>query len=155
MLYYYDHKLYLAAWEFQYASRLMPERPEPINNLGMVYEGAERLGRAIEFYEQALELAPTNPVFLGNLARAHLRQGAELDEVRGLLQEMLFYDTRPEWIAWARDLMGIHPLKPQADDLTAPEIVDPMPPNSALVGEDLPPPLSPQFMEIHPPESQE
>lgn len=109
MLYYYDHKLYLAAWEFEYASRLMPERPEPLNNLGMVYEAAERLDRAIIYYGEAVDIAPTNPIYIGNLARTHLRNGTELADVQGMLQELIFYDNRPEWVAWARDLLGKNP----------------------------------------------
>jgi len=35
-LYYEQQKYYQAAWEFQYAAKLMPDRPEPKNNLGMV-----------------------------------------------------------------------------------------------------------------------
>jgi cytochrome c-type biogenesis protein CcmH/NrfG len=83
----------------------MPERPEPLNNLGMVYEAAERLDRAIAYYEEAVEFAPTNPVYIGNLAKAHLRHGMELSDVQGMLQEMIFYDSRPEWVACARDLL--------------------------------------------------
>lgn len=109
MLYYYDHKLYLAAWEFEYASRLMPERPEPLNNLGMVYEAAERLDRAIDYYEEAVGIAPTNPVYIGNLAKAHLRHGTELADVQGMLQDLILLDSRPEWVAWARDLLGKNP----------------------------------------------
>ena len=111
MLYFYQHKLYLAAWEFEYAARLMPDYGEPLNNLGLVYEAADRLGRAIEHYELALEIAPQNPVYLGNLAKAHLRQGNDLEEVRGVLKEMIFYDTRPEWVAWARDTLGENPVQ--------------------------------------------
>lgn len=110
MLYFYQQKLYLAAWEFEYASRLMPDYAEPLNNQGMVYEAADRLAQAIEFYEMALEIDPINPVYLGNLAKASLRMGNDLDLVRGVLNEMIFYDTRPDWIAWARDTLGENPV---------------------------------------------
>ena len=36
-VYYHQGKLYLAAWEFQYAAKLMPNQPEPKNNLGLVF----------------------------------------------------------------------------------------------------------------------
>ncbi|WP_442483033.1 tetratricopeptide repeat protein [Aeoliella sp. SH292] len=111
MLYYHQEKLYLAAWEFEYASRLMPSHAEPLNNLGLAYEAAGKMGVAIGYYETAVEMVPTNPVYLGNLAKAQLRAGADVEAVRGVLQEMIFYDDRPEWVAWARDTVGIHPIK--------------------------------------------
>ncbi|MEO0529368.1 MAG: tetratricopeptide repeat protein [Planctomycetota bacterium] len=108
-LYLQQRKLYLAAWEFEYATGLMPERPEPLYNLGMVYEEAGRLGQAIVAYEQAYEIDPTNAEYIGNLARVSLKQGVPLNEVRYLLRELRLYDTRPGWIAWAEDLMGTNP----------------------------------------------
>lgn len=64
-------------------------------------------------HQRALKIIgrASNPVYLGNVARAQLRQGTSLEEVRGLLKEMIFYDTRPEWIAWARDTMGVNPVQ--------------------------------------------
>lgn len=108
-LYLKQRKLYLAAWEFEYAAGLMPERPEPMNNLGLVYEEAGRLGRAIAAYEEAYEIDPMGAEYIGNLARASLKQGVPVEDVRYLLRELRLYDTRPGWIAWAEDLMGTHP----------------------------------------------
>ena len=146
MLYFYQHKLYLAAWEFDHASRLMPDYAEPLNNLGLTYEAAERLDPAIGYYQMALELCPTNPVYIGNLAKARMRQGANVDEVRGLLQELVFYDSRQEWIAWARDNMGLHPIQvasaecseelpngveqPTSENLPPPSLPEPVPSQS-------------------------
>lgn len=108
-LYFSQQKLYLAAWEFEYASGLMPERGEPLNNLGLVYEEAGRLGHAIGAYEEAVDVAPTSAEYLGNLARAHLKQGTSFEEVRYLLEQVVFYDTRPNWVCWAKDQLGTHP----------------------------------------------
>lgn len=147
-LYLRQRKLYLAAWEFEYASGLMPQRPEPINNLGLVYEEAGRLGQAIAKYQEAAELQPANAEYLGNLARASLKQGAPLEEVRYLLHDLRLYETRPDWVAWAEDLIGTDPepsgmrvssarafpvgegplLQPQAvlpEELPAPELATP------------------------------
>lgn len=49
-VYFARGEYYLAAWEFEYAVRLMPNHPEPLNNLGAVYEQVGRLERAIECY---------------------------------------------------------------------------------------------------------
>src|SRR5688500_5081391 len=38
VVYYHTNRLYLAACEFEIASRLMPHLPEPRNNLGLVLE---------------------------------------------------------------------------------------------------------------------
>lgn len=110
LLHYHQRRLYLAAWEFEYASTLMPSRAEPMNNLGMVYEEAGQLDQAVEFYGVAMEMAAGNPVYLGNLARAQLRRGDSLEAVRGILQQLLMHDTRPEWIGWAEDLLGENPI---------------------------------------------
>lgn len=117
-LYLRQHRLYLAAWEFEYASNLMPARAEPHNNLGLVYEEAGRLGRAIEQYEIAAEMDPRNSEYLGNLVKASLKQGTPLEEVRYLLLELLMVEARPGWIRWAEDLLGTNPAeRPVVRDL--------------------------------------
>ena len=100
--YFHQRKLYLAAWEFQYAAKLMPHQPEPLNNLGLVFEAAGKLDEAVESYGKARELEPDNPQFLGNLARARVRRGDRDEDLRGLLGDLALRDTRPEWQAWAR-----------------------------------------------------
>ncbi len=102
-VYYRQHKLYLAAWEFQYAAKLMPERSEPINNLGLTFEKAGRIDEAIEWYERGLDVTPGNPDIVGNLVRAKIRRGDQDSEVDGLLEEVLVYDSRRNWIQWAED----------------------------------------------------
>ncbi len=61
MLYLRQRRLYLAAWEFEYAQRLMSDRFEPLYNLGLVYEAADKLDRAIEFYSMAFSISPRTP----------------------------------------------------------------------------------------------
>ncbi len=53
VLYFWQHKLYLAAWEFEYAARLMPDRFEPLNDLGLVYESARKFDQAKMYYALA------------------------------------------------------------------------------------------------------
>lgn len=110
LLYFYQRRLYLAAWEFEFAADLMRGRPEPLNNLGLVYEEAMQLGRAAEYYQLALEIAPGHPEALGNLARVQLRQGNSDESARAMLKDLLIYDSRPEWIGWAEDQLGVHTL---------------------------------------------
>jgi len=106
-LYYRQDKLYLAAWEFEYAAKLMPGRPEPRNNLGLVFERAGKLNDAIEAYSKARELAPDDVGILENLARAKFRRGDRDDLMREVLSELVLKGTRPEWTTWAREKLAL------------------------------------------------
>lgn len=111
VLYLWRRDLYLAAWEFEYAQKLMPESCEPLYNLGIVYEEAGKLDQAIEYYQMALDIEPTNPHVLGNLARARIRYGDPIEAVRPLLEELRFADKRPDWLAWAAEQLGLNPIQ--------------------------------------------
>ena len=102
-VYYQQGKMYLAAWEFQYAADLLPNQPEPRNNLGLVFEATGKLDQAIAAYEKAVTLAPDDAPIIGNLARAHVRHGDCDDQTRQLLAKLVARDTRPEWLTWARE----------------------------------------------------
>jgi Tfp pilus assembly protein PilF len=114
-IYFSQAKYYLAAWEFEYAVKLMPERPEPYNNLGLVYEKVGKLNEAIETFDTGLKLQPNNPELLGNLARARIRRGDSPADLQPLLQSLAFIDTRPEWVAWAKHQL-VFPGKTTSDD---------------------------------------
>ena len=106
-VYFETGRFYLAAWEFEYASKLMPHQPEPRNNLGLVFETVDRLDRAVEHYRAALELGPDHPEILGNLARAQLVRGDHTSELREQLKDIVLKDARPEWRAWAREKLAL------------------------------------------------
>lgn len=108
-LYFEQHKLYLAAWEFQYAAKLMPQKSEPLNNLGLVHEQAGQLDQAISYFHDALKLDSENPEIIGNLARTLLRRGDRTSEVRELLQQLIMRDARPQWRAWAKEQLARMP----------------------------------------------
>ena len=103
LVYLKQHKLYQAAWEFENAVKLMPHQPEARNNLGMVLEEAGKLREAADAYGRALQLEPDNPVYIGNLAKVRIKQRLLDAETRKLLNDIVFKDTRPEWITWARE----------------------------------------------------
>lgn len=105
-IYYRQRKLYLAAWEFQYAIKLMPRQPEPRNNLGLVFEEVGKLQDAVSWYGEAVDLQPDNPHFIGNLARARIRHGDKGDEVAALLQKVIEADTRSSWVSWAKEKLA-------------------------------------------------
>lgn len=147
-LYLQRKEYYLAAWEFEYAIKLMRDRAEPYNNLGMVYEAVGRYEDAVQNYELACRNEPRSAEYLGNLARAQIRRGDEPDVVRPLLEYLIFLDTRPDWVGWAREYLALHNPKDQpaqADQpaeinkSTTPEIL-PTPSSKSPLPEPLPPP---------------
>ena len=108
-VYFHQHRYYLAAWEFQYASKLMPNQPEPRNNLGLVYEAVGKLDDAIKSYDQARTLDPDSAEFIGNLVRSRIRQGERSPEMRALLEELVLRETRADWSSWAREQLALIP----------------------------------------------
>lgn len=111
VLYLWQHKLYLAAWEFEYAHKLVPWTYEPLHNLGMVYDTADRPDQAVRYYLMAYENAPNNAEVIGNLARAQLKRGDSVEAVRPLLEQLKMVDDREEWLAWASEQLGLNPIQ--------------------------------------------
>ena len=111
-VYYHQGKLYLAAWEFQYAAKLMPGVPEPRNNLGLVFESAGKLDDAVAQYDEAARMSPDEAQFLGNLARARVRRGDHDAGMRDLLDRLILRETRPEWADWARAQLSALSARP-------------------------------------------
>jgi len=120
-LYFQRQEFYLAAWEFEYAIKLMPDRVEPIYNLGMVYEEVGKFELAIEKYWIAYDLDPKNPEVIGNLARCSVRQGEPFEHIKPLLEDLIYFDTRPEWVNWAKEQLVFSQVK------TSPDTSPPMP----------------------------
>jgi len=102
-VYYHQKRLYRAAWEFQYAIKLMPDKAEPKNNLGLALEAAGKLKQAVDHYESARELAPDNPQILGNLTRTRLKRGHTDKQLEQQLQELILKAEQPRWAKWARE----------------------------------------------------
>jgi tetratricopeptide (TPR) repeat protein len=100
-VYYLQKDWYKAAWEFEFASKQLPNHAEPRNNLGLVLEEAGQLDRAVASYREAIAFDPDNIQYRANLARALVRRGDRTDEVRALLDRLIEQETRGEWRAWA------------------------------------------------------
>lgn len=105
-VYYKQQDWYKAAWEFEYARKLMPNRAEPCNNLALVLERAGELDRAIELYEQAVARDEQNIEYRANLARALVRRGDRTERVRDLLEDLVENDKRAEWLIWAKQQLA-------------------------------------------------
>ena len=106
-LYLKQKRYYLAAWEFQYAAKLMPNQAEPRNNLGMVFETVGRLDEAQQWYDKALALSPEAVEIAANLARIHTRKNINDERTRQLLAMVVMKDQRSEWVEWARQRLAL------------------------------------------------
>jgi Tfp pilus assembly protein PilF len=106
IVYFRQKKYYLAAWEFQYAVKLMPNEIEPLNNLGLVFEAVGRLDDAEKWYDKALSLKPEATDVVGNLARVRIRCNKKDEATQKLLSNIVLKDRRPEWVSWARQQLA-------------------------------------------------
>jgi Tfp pilus assembly protein PilF len=120
-VYFHQNKLYLAAWEFEYAAKVMPYQAEPRNNMGLVFEAAGKLDDAVAHYEEALKLEPENPQVIGNAARTHVRRGDNDPQTRELLERIVMRDDRPDWVAWARRRLALAPASPVTTQPSSPQ----------------------------------
>ncbi|WP_428388011.1 tetratricopeptide repeat protein [Mucisphaera sp.] len=102
---YQQKDFYQAAWEFEYARALMPNRSEPLNNLGLVLEKSGELDRAVESYRAALFIDSENLQTVGNLARALYQRGDRGEELVLLLERLLAEDQRADWKVWAQGVL--------------------------------------------------
>lgn len=108
LLHFEQRQLYEAANAFNTAIGLMPGSGVPHNNLGLTLEAGGRHAEALVHFEEAYSLDPGNAEFLGNLARARIASGDISDDSIALLKEVVFLDSRPEWIAWAEEELALH-----------------------------------------------
>ncbi len=141
-LYFDQRKYYLAAWEFEQASQIMPERLEPINNLGLVFEAVGKYDEAIEQFEIAWGQQPDNAHFLGNLLRVRIRNEHPIEELEGLLRQLIEIDDRTEWVDWARGQLTLN------RNTTSDDPVYQQPSHRSNLFEELPPVDSPGESQI-------
>ena len=102
-LYYMQNKLYLAAWEFEYAAKLMPDLAQPYNNLGLVYERVGKYEQAISYYSMALSRQPNDPEVMGNLVRSRMLTGDRSDDLKHMISDLALAHPNSHWQRWARD----------------------------------------------------
>ena len=93
---------YEAAWEFEYAAKLMPKSVEPRHNLGALMERAGRLDRAEQCYEEALAISPDDIEVMGHLARVYVKTQRRPERLRELLKELAYRSDANGWDVWAR-----------------------------------------------------
>jgi Flp pilus assembly protein TadD len=93
---------YEAAWEFQYAAKLMPKAVEPKHNLANLLEKTGDYAGAEELYEHALELSPDDIEVMGHLARVYVKTKRKPERLQELLKELAYRSDANGWDAWAR-----------------------------------------------------
>lgn len=106
-LYFLQKKLYLAAWEFEYAAKLMPDLAQPFNNLGLIYERVGKYDEAISYYSMALSREPNDPELIGNLVRARMLTGERSSDLKHMVSDLALNHPQPKWQRWARDAVEL------------------------------------------------
>ncbi|MCA9234848.1 MAG: hypothetical protein KDA44_05230 [Planctomycetales bacterium] len=121
MVYYMQDKLYLAAWEFQYAAKLMPDHPQPYNNLGLVYERAGKYEEATSYFSMALSRDAGRPEVLANLVRVRMIQGEKSGDLKHMISDLALHHPDPQWQQWARDKVELGKFDAGASGLAEPK----------------------------------
>lgn len=114
LLHYEQGNLYQAVIAFEEAMRWLPDDGSVVYNLALALEAAGQVPEALELYFRAVELEPTNPIFLGNLVRLRLRMGDRGPDVESQLSDLVLIETRPTWRAWADRKLALE-LNPLLD----------------------------------------
>lgn len=95
-------KLYEAASEFEWASKLLPGQPDPRHNRAMVLERAGRMNDALEGYAAALDIAPGYMPALQGKASLCIRLNKPDDTLQASLSEIALRGTTEKWRLWAK-----------------------------------------------------
>ena len=106
-VYLLQRKHYLAAGAFDTAARLMTNRFEPHLNLGLVYENVEKYAEAEMHYSNAYAMVPHEPLVIAHFARVRVKQELFDEQTKQLLESLVFHDNHGQWIAWAREQLGL------------------------------------------------
>jgi Tfp pilus assembly protein PilF len=95
--------LFAAAESFQLAAKLLPGRPDPRMNLGLVMERAGRLDDALLAYRSAVEASPSHMPSIEALTSLEIRVGKTDSDMRARLGRIALGGTTDDWRQWARD----------------------------------------------------
>lgn len=94
-----------AARAFDQAIRNMPNNPEPRVYLGLVYEDAGQLDKAVDKYQQALAVAPESIDALQALTRVQVKLDRVDEKTVEALRQVAMRGTDDEWKSWARQML--------------------------------------------------
>ena len=83
-IYFAQKNLYLAAWEFTYAAKLMKHQPEPRNNLGLVFEASGNVFAIAESWHRGPTADPVDdPTEIDAIARKLLADARPNADMQG------------------------------------------------------------------------
>lgn len=108
--------LHSAAWEFDRAAQLSPNEAEPLLNLGLLLESVSLYDEAIMYYREALALSPEDPATIGSLCRALIARDQDVEDLEGLLRELLILSKSERWRRWAETQLATKPWLLAADE---------------------------------------
>ncbi len=94
-------RLYESAREFSFAAKLDRSAPEPLINLGRLYESVGWYEAAIAEYDKALLRDGNSAEALGRLAHAYVRVGRAYEVIEPLLRALARRGAEGAWRAWA------------------------------------------------------
>lgn len=106
VLYLEQGRLYEAAGEFQWASKLLPGHPDPRMNLALTFEKAGRTDDALAEYNAAIETHPGHLPSIQGKACLQIRTGKRDEQTDALLKEIAMRGESETWRAWARLAMA-------------------------------------------------
>jgi tetratricopeptide (TPR) repeat protein len=110
VLYLSQGKLYEAASEFQWASRLLPGHPDPRINLALVMESAGRTDDALKAYTSALAVYPDHIAAIQGLVRLQVKRNKTDGSTETRLADIALRGTSEQWRTWAQG--RLNRLKP-------------------------------------------
>jgi len=102
IVYFKNSKYYQAAWQFQYAAKLMPKNTQPLVNLGLVFEAVGQRDEAMAEYDKALELTSDDLAAVQCMARLLARTGQDPQREAQLVKQVALHSEDPTWQSWAR-----------------------------------------------------
>ncbi|MBX9926416.1 MAG: tetratricopeptide repeat protein [Hyphomicrobiaceae bacterium] len=100
--------LFAAAEYFQAAARLMPGRPDPRMNLGLVMERAGRLDDALAAYASAVDASPNHFPSLQALTSLEFRLDRTTTRTIDRLKAISLQSPDSAWRVWAKDKLLRH-----------------------------------------------
>jgi Flp pilus assembly protein TadD len=102
VLYLRQGKLYAAASEFQWATKLIPGHPDPRMNLAMTLERAGQLEEAMREYRSALEVWPGHMPTIQAYARCQVKNGLPQEDLPRLVEQIALRGETDQWRQWAK-----------------------------------------------------
>lgn len=97
-----------AANEFQHASKLLPDSPDPRINLAIAFERAGRVDDAMDMYATVLEVRPDHVPAMQAMALCQVKHARRDGRTAVLVREIALRGETPAWREWAQAELSRH-----------------------------------------------